>query len=256
MLEGEEDIINHNDNNTTEMLLLFDLHKEKIQFIRLPTEATLTPTMDEHQYLVTDCHLLEYKGYLCIACFEKIMNVNSDGHQNSCSKLHLNILKDKVKQVWIKGETFDVQIKDEQGLPPGRFVCYSMIAAAAHPRLLTLYDQVILYWFDGEWLAFYNLQTKHLEVVYGTYSYRRHFQIKNKPAAARDVRCDDSTFCPYMEYQLHAVVENMLSMTTFIPEGEVSKTNSFPEFKQLLKDKSPVGWVATGKQSLNFYAFF
>ncbi|XP_026378337.1 F-box protein CPR1-like [Papaver somniferum] len=126
-------------NNDYDMLLSFDIHSEKINFIRLPTECCLTHTMatteiDKDEYLVVDHHLLEFQGDLCVARTEKIMISNSsDRHQqhrnhHRCKgsrkgtfcccgfKVHLYIMNDKIKQVWTKGKTFDFPLKD--GLLP------------------------------------------------------------------------------------------------------------------------------------------
>lgn len=62
--------------NKIDMLLTFDIHKEKIQFIRLPSECSLDltmTTMNVSRYLVVDRHLLEHKGYLCVAYSEHRM---------------------------------------------------------------------------------------------------------------------------------------------------------------------------------------
>ncbi|OVA07090.1 F-box associated domain [Macleaya cordata] len=76
------------------LMLSFDLHDEKFQYIEVPVECDWT----EHIWV----HYLEYKGYLCFARLEKF------GSQNC--KVHMHMLKDKIKQIWIK-ETFVVPFR-------------------------------------------------------------------------------------------------------------------------------------------------
>ncbi|RZC92043.1 hypothetical protein C5167_027932 [Papaver somniferum] len=110
------------------MLLSFDLHNKKIHFIRLPADCTpITPT-DERQYLADD-HLLEFKGYPCVARSERV---------------HIYILTDKDKQVWTREETFDVQIMDQESSLPTPLCCYFDTSAATPPtRILTSSDQML-----------------------------------------------------------------------------------------------------------------
>ncbi|XP_026403429.1 uncharacterized protein LOC113298808 [Papaver somniferum] len=254
-------------NHKIEMLLSFDLHNEKIQFIRLPAESTPTTTMSERHYLVVD-HLLEFKGYPCIARSEKIMISNSDhsGHRCDyqsnlncccCCKVHMYILKDKVKQVWIREETFDVQIKDQEGLLPAPLCSYFDTGAVTPPtRLLTLSDQVLLYWFNGECLILYNLLEKYLKVVKCSHSYPEVFRAQMNETLARCIGDDNNIYCPYTDYQLHAQVENLVSMKTFIPKGaKTSKYDSFEDFQHAIKGNPPAGCVDMGRESLNCYAF-
>ncbi|XP_026442002.1 putative F-box protein At1g33530 [Papaver somniferum] len=111
--------IQHDVNNEMEMLLLFNLHDEKFQFIQLPAKST---TDEQKKNLLVDYpHLLEFKGSPCIARIEKLPgNISDyphrcrDDHQGSsnccccCCKVHLYVLKDKVEQAWVKEESFDV----------------------------------------------------------------------------------------------------------------------------------------------------
>ncbi|XP_026454214.1 uncharacterized protein LOC113355547 isoform X1 [Papaver somniferum] len=103
-----------NNNEIEEMLLSFDIHNEKIEFIRLPTRQTTTVLTDRH-LITLDHHLLEFNGYPCVARSEKILvnkkyhhhrNRDSDNDQgNFCCcifKVHLYLLEDKVQQVWSK----------------------------------------------------------------------------------------------------------------------------------------------------------
>ncbi|XP_026403625.1 uncharacterized protein LOC113298941 [Papaver somniferum] len=247
-----------------EMLLSFDLHYEKIRFIRLPAVSNLTPTMDEHQYLVID-HLLEYKGYPCIARSEKISISNSDhsGHRceyqsNCCCKVHMYILKDRVKQVWIREETFDVQIKDHEGLLPAPLCCYFETSAVTPPtRALTLSDQVLLYWFNGESLILYNLQEKCLKVVKCSRSYPRIFQAKMNETLSRKIGDDINIDCPYMDYQLHAQVENLVSLTTFVPKGaKTSNCDCTEDLQRVVVGNLLAGLVFTGRKPFKSYAFY
>lgn len=130
-------------------------------------------------------------------------------------------------------------------------------------RVLALYNHLLLYWFDGECLTFYNLQTKHFEVVRGSRAYPYIFQTCNmkQPSQRPDsvVGSGDDFLCPYLNYQLDAQVENFLSLKSFIPEGEVSIINSTDGLKQLMLDKLPAGWVLTGRTANNtrrYHAFF
>ncbi|XP_026423245.1 uncharacterized protein LOC113319187 [Papaver somniferum] len=119
--EGGDEHNNVNDNNNEmeiEMLLLFNLHDEKFQFIRLPTKS---PADEQQKQLLVDYpHLLEFKGYPCIASLEKGFGNGSDDYchrrcrdhhdSTSCCKVHMYILKDNVKQVWVKQESLDVRM--------------------------------------------------------------------------------------------------------------------------------------------------
>ncbi|RZC59975.1 hypothetical protein C5167_021734 [Papaver somniferum] len=144
-------------------------------------------------------------------------------------KVHLYILKDKVKQKWIEEETFDVKMKENSVLqdPFCRFFGYSTNANTGnnHPtRIFSFSDQLMLYWFDGGYLIFYNLQMKHYNVVEGTRSCneenRAIFEAKMSGIAPDPGICeDDDTHCPCSDYQLHAQMENIISLTKFIPEG-------------------------------------
>ncbi|XP_026445010.1 uncharacterized protein LOC113345447 isoform X2 [Papaver somniferum] len=255
----------NDDVSTIDMLLSFDIHTEKIQFIPLPTECRLTPmtttTRDEHQCLEVDHHLLEFKGYLCVARSEKIM-ISSNGHHHhhlgySCNglrstlcccsfKVQLYILKDKVKQVWTKGETYDLQIKEEGLQLPAPFCCYRDSTTTSPPtRISSFSDQLLLYWFDGKCLMFYNLQRKQFKVL-DRPSSRAIFETKKKNGATSgcsNIGNDDNFHFPYMDYQLHAQPENMLSLKTFIAGGETREFYSISDFQQSLvnDEKEPAG---------------
>lgn len=252
--EGLEDNINESRLSGTEMLLSFNLHYEKIQFIRLPPQST----MNEHPCLVLD-HLLEFKGYPCVARSEKKMMLNNndqhcckDKGSCSCCKVHLYILKDKGKQVWIPSKTFDVRVQD-QGLLKSLLSCYSGAISTTSPpaRMSTVSDQVLLYWFNGEYLLFYNLETRHLEVVKGS-PYHRHI-FQSKIAA---IGSDDSTHHPCMDCLLQAQVENIVSLKTFIPDEEIISTKCLADFLDLTSGRSPAGWVTSGRASPEYHGFF
>ncbi|XP_026428316.1 uncharacterized protein LOC113324211 [Papaver somniferum] len=153
------------------------------------------------------------------------------------------MLKDK--EEWIKGETFDIQIKDREGLLPDTFRCCTdaittSTAITLPTRLLTFSDQVLLYWFDGDCLVFYNLQTKHLKVVKGA-------------PATLGIQDDDNMYCTYMDYQLHAQVENFQSLKTFIPVEKSFKFKGFADICQFItKKKLEAGTLITGREKLTY----
>ncbi|XP_026420845.1 putative F-box protein At1g33530 [Papaver somniferum] len=60
------------DNSKIGLLLPFDIHKEKIQIIGFPIEGSLTPTPPTLT-VVVEHHILEYRGYTCVAQSEKLM---------------------------------------------------------------------------------------------------------------------------------------------------------------------------------------
>ncbi|XP_026451330.1 putative F-box protein At3g52320 [Papaver somniferum] len=127
-------------NDKSDMLLSFNIHNEKFRFIRLPpecclTHTTTTTTIDEHQCLVVDHHLLEFQGGICVArtemrsnssdCHLQHRNHHCKGQEKICCcgfKVHLYIMNDKVKQLWTKGKTFSFPVKD--GLLPDPFCNY------------------------------------------------------------------------------------------------------------------------------------
>ncbi|RZC57140.1 hypothetical protein C5167_004446 [Papaver somniferum] len=155
------------------------------------------------------------------------------------------ILKDKVKQVWTREETFDVQIKDQEGLLPSPLCCYfdSSTSAVTPPtRILTLSDQVLLYWFDGESLILYNLREKCLKVVKCSRSYPGIFHTKMIDTSG--------------DYQLHDQVENLVCMKTVIPKGaKTSNYDCIEDLQHAIKSNLPAGWVDMGRESSNCYTF-
>ncbi|XP_026386885.1 uncharacterized protein LOC113282154 [Papaver somniferum] len=241
------------------MLLSIDLHKEKIRFVQLPAECTLTAA-NERQYLAVD-HLLEFKGYPCIARSERIIISNNDhyGHRCNyqtgvcccCCKVHMYVLKDKEKQIWIREENFDVQIKSQEGFLQYPLCWYFDASAATTPtRILAFSDQVLLYWFNGERLICYNLQEKHLKVIECSRPYPGIFQTKMNEHLNRGIGDDDNFDCPSMDYQLHAQVENILSLKTFIPKGaETRKFDCADDLLDSIRNNLPAGWLFTGRET-------
>ncbi|RZC51145.1 hypothetical protein C5167_019567 [Papaver somniferum] len=256
---------NDNNNEIEEMLLSFDIHNEKIQFIRLPTRQTTTMSTDRH-HITLDHHLLEFKGYPCVARSEKILVNNKYHHHrrrncdtdkgNFCCcifKVHLYILEDKVKQVWVKESRFMITLKKEALLPPPYSSFFEATTTTTPPtRILGLSDNVLVYWFDGDCLIYWNPRMSHIKVVKGSLSCSKKiqdiFESKKKGiSAGRGIGEDDNIQCPYMDYQLHAQVENILSLKSFIPQGGVTSvyegTGEFQEYLKSNTGKSPAGWL-------------
>ncbi|RZC91392.1 hypothetical protein C5167_027455 [Papaver somniferum] len=187
-------------NNEIEMLLSFNLHDDKICFIQLPAKRT---TEEQQKHLLVDYpHILEFMGSPCIARIEKRSGKGSDyphifrdGHQgigssNSCCccccKVHLYVLKDKVKQVWVKEESFEI----------------------------------LLYWFNGKHLQVYNLHSQRLQLVVTADTIEdKIFWSKRKEPLHMNISGDDDIYCSSMDYQLQCHEENYLSLETFIPGG-------------------------------------
>ncbi|XP_026389697.1 uncharacterized protein LOC113284454 [Papaver somniferum] len=267
-VEEDEIIINNKQyqiqyNDKIGMLLSFDIRKEKIQFIRLPAVIpNPKATLIEHQ-------LLEHKGYPCVALSEK---ATGDGRPRCNAQtslcyclfmVQLYILKDQEKQVWIKVDSFGFQVK-ELGLLPGLFCCYldtRNATTASYPtQILSVSGQVLLYSFEAECLKLYNFQKKHLEVVRSSscdLRSRRLFEVKMKGFPPGNGTADDE-YCPYLDYQLHAQVENIHSLKKFIPAGE-TRTFQYNDYQQFLaSEDNPLaaGWVLTQRKSVHVHAFF
>lgn len=267
----------------TEMLLTFNLHHEKLQFIRPPHEcASSASTMAtvEHKENRLYERLMEFKGLPCVPWLEKVI-VNSDNigcnHQHlhyhysqsnsssccCCAKLHLYVLKDKVKQVW-EEETLDIRIPSSASsillLPPSPPPCCCCFDSTTTPptRMTSFSGQIFLYWFDGECLQLYNLQSKHLKVVKLSCYDRKQRNILHSKMKGwlpdighdNDYKSDDNIYCSQMDYQLHGLVENFLSLETFLPEGETirceDKLGENPSFEG---GKSPVAFLSAVKKS-------
>ncbi|KAI3969966.1 hypothetical protein MKW92_007850 [Papaver armeniacum] len=238
---GSNDIQHENSNavnNETEMLLSFNLNDEKLQFIQLPAKST---TVEQKKNLLVDYpHLLEFKGSPCIARTEKISANGSDyphrcrdDHQGSsncccCCKVHLYVLKDNFKQVWVKEESFDVHINSspEWLVALGHLApepcCFCIGSTTTPPtRIYSFSDQVLLYWFNGDSLQVYNLRSEKLQFVLPFKSSKVDvlFRAKMKEPRRKFNSGDDDIYCSNMDYQLHCHEENLLSLQTFIPEG-------------------------------------
>ncbi|KAI3951622.1 hypothetical protein MKW92_051562 [Papaver armeniacum] len=117
------------------MILMFDLHQDKFQYIRIPLERNEYRTRRE---------LFECKGFLGVAI---LIRSSSSGYR-TLEKVHLKIYKDN--QVWVK-ETFDISP-------------YS-IPFSDNFRCISFSDQVLLYWMDPNCFQFFNLHSKCLKVV-------------------------------------------------------------------------------------------
>ncbi|KAI3893256.1 hypothetical protein MKX03_019091 [Papaver bracteatum] len=115
------------------MILMFDLHQDKFQYIRMPLERI------EYR---TRKGLFECKGFLGVAILIR------SGSSTTLEKVHLKIYKDN--QAWVK-ETFDISP-------------YS-IPFSGNFRFISSSDQVLLYWMDPNCFQFFNLHSKCLKVV-------------------------------------------------------------------------------------------
>ncbi|KAI3904183.1 hypothetical protein MKW92_024004 [Papaver armeniacum] len=120
-----------------QIILHFDLHQDKFQFIRIPLERNEYPTSKNH------FRLFEYKGFLGAAILRWTSNTTT-----TLEKVHLKIYKDN--QVWVK-ETFDISTCSVPYTSNFRFISFS--------------DQVILHWMDPNSFQFFNLHSKCLRVV-------------------------------------------------------------------------------------------
>ncbi|RZC79485.1 hypothetical protein C5167_003689 [Papaver somniferum] len=175
------------------MLLSINIHNEKIQSIRFPADCTLS-LVNEHQFIEVHQHLLEFKGYPCVAHSEKIM-VSNRTRSNKYGK------RGRLSRRVYSGTT----------------IATSSTTTTAPTRMLSFSHQMLLYWFDGD--------MKHLKVVKCSSSCNKRnrgvFKLRMKRiSAGRNIDQEDNSYCQDMDYQLHAQVENILSLKTFIPEEE------------------------------------
>ncbi|KAI3907826.1 hypothetical protein MKW98_027138 [Papaver atlanticum] len=172
------------------VILLFDLHEDKFQYIRIPLESPVT----------SDTKLFEHKGFLGVAILEMkspvVAGATTSNAISRCAptstleKVHLKILKAyKDEQVWIK-ETFD--------LSP-----YS-IPFSSNFRLVSFSDHVLLYWVDPKTFRFFNLHRKCLKVV------------RNIAACIFDKKVLLSDKAE--DYWLNCEVGNISSLKTLLPE--------------------------------------
>ncbi|KAI3903340.1 hypothetical protein MKW98_031994 [Papaver atlanticum] len=119
------------------IILQFDLHQDKFQYIRIPLERNEYPTSKNH------FRLFEFKGFLGVAILLWRSNTTT-----TLEKVHLKMYKDN--QVWVN-ETFDVSL--------------CSIPFTASFRFFGFSDQVLLHWMDPNCFQFFNLHTKCLKVV-------------------------------------------------------------------------------------------
>ncbi|XP_026426531.1 uncharacterized protein LOC113322616 [Papaver somniferum] len=227
-------------NNEMEMLLLFNLHDEKFQFIQVQSKGTTGE--EQKQSLFDYPHPLEFKGYPCIARIEKSSGNNGSDCYNPvrhhrhgsgscccCCKVHLYIFKDNVKQVWVKEESLDVCVKplhhDEywpiishQAPDP---CCFCFGSTTTPPtRIFSFSDQIFLYWFNGRHLQVFDLRSKKLQLASAYYAHDDGlFKTKMKEPSDTLDDSDDNIYCSSMDYQLHCQGENFLSLQSFVPEG-------------------------------------
>ncbi|XP_026455798.1 uncharacterized protein LOC113356793 [Papaver somniferum] len=231
-----------NGEETREMLLLFDLHDENFQFVRIPAECALMTTAERMQ--VVD-HLLVIKGSPCVVVFEKLLLTNGhhvNHHQQQrnsplcccccccCCKIHLYVLKDIVKQVWVK-ETIDVctttfSSLSSSWLSPAKFCCCCLDGTASPPtRILSAFDRVLLYWFDGSCLWLLDPWKNNLKVVKCSHDDRKLFEHKMKGHHIQDVvgnhtdTCNANIYFQDADVQLIADSENFTTLRAFIPKG-------------------------------------
>ncbi|MCL7048485.1 hypothetical protein MKW94_029870 [Papaver nudicaule] len=172
------------------LILLFDLHQEKFQYIQSPVGGgKQSPAAD-------DIRFFEHKGYLVVATLVKKapVAVRRSGIEikiSTLEKVHLNILKSyKDDQVWVK-ETVD--------LSP-----YPIPYLNQHCRLVSFCDQVLLYWMEPKRFQFFNLHTKCRKEVRNLAS----SIIQKTPF--RDLMAHD--------YRLNCEVENIFSLKTLLPK--------------------------------------
>ncbi|XP_026391561.1 uncharacterized protein LOC113287099 [Papaver somniferum] len=117
-----------------QVILLFDLHENKLQYIRIPLERD------------THTRRFEHKGFLVVARLEKKSPTTL-----TLGKVHLKILKAyKDDQVWAE-ETIDLS-------------AYSIPFSSTF-RFMSFSDQILLYWVDAKNFHFFNLQKRCLKVV-------------------------------------------------------------------------------------------
>lgn len=201
--------------------------------------------------LVDYPHLLEFKGSPCIARIEKI-SVNGSNyphhccvvHQGSsscccCFKVHLYVLKDNVKQVWVKEECFDVGINstDATWLRNAALdsCCFCFGSTTMPPtRIYSFSDQMFLYWLTRKFLRIYNLRSGKFQLVLPSKCEDGViFEAKMKEPQHIFVSGDDDAYSSNMDYQLHCHEENFLSLQTFVPEGVAGlKADHFSELKR------------------------
>ncbi|KAI3870077.1 hypothetical protein MKX03_017947 [Papaver bracteatum] len=162
-------------------ILMFDLHEDKLQYIRIPVKRSV------------DTRLFEYKGCLVVAVLQKksppALGVDTTTTL-TLEKIHLKIFKAyKDNQVWVE-ETIDLSKYAIPFSPNFRFVSFS--------------DQILLYWVDLESFQFFNLHRKCLKVV------RNLAFCSSEKRLPPVVRAKD--------YWLNCEVKNICSLKTLLPE--------------------------------------
>ncbi|XP_026405290.1 uncharacterized protein LOC113300284 [Papaver somniferum] len=264
-------------NNEMEMLLSFNLHDEKFQLIQLPAKST---TDEQQKHLFVDYpHLLGFKGSPCIARVEKKSGNGSDyphrcrdDHQGNsgssscccCCKVHLYALKDNVKQVWVKEESFDVRVNSSPTwlrklAPDPCCFCFRGTTTTPPTRIFSFSDQMLLYWFNGGSLQVYNLRSGKLQLVMPTDRKENAiFEAKMiEPRHIFNSSDDDDIYCSKMDYQLHCHEENFLSLETFIPEGSAGVgADDFFELDLERVDRPCSAYVFINRGSEVFYPCF
>ncbi|KAI3853057.1 hypothetical protein MKX03_033080 [Papaver bracteatum] len=258
-----------NDNNKEEMLLSFSICSEKMQFIRLPTACSTTAVskkiLTDFAVLV-DHHLLEFKGYPCIAISEKRMSIipgHRVGHRFGHSYCHcgfdvrMYVLKDTVEQVWTEEELFEVNFRDNEfnHLPDAfRCSCLEEIDRFTPPtRILSFSDQLVFYWFDGKNLVYFNFHMNNDELM--------EVNVPSSPVEIRDIlnaKLKGISPCPYVDYHLHAKVLNIISLKTFIPQGgrKFECYYAFQKFLTSTVDNAPAGWLEMGRSLRKYEVFY
>ncbi|XP_026432037.1 uncharacterized protein LOC113329374 [Papaver somniferum] len=257
LVEARSDNIEHDysnmDGNELEMLLSFNLHDDKYQFIQLPAKRT-TGEQQKHplavfprllelkgfpcKHLHDDYpHLLEFKGSPCIARFEKLPTKGSDDSHRSrddhpsrtrcccCSKVHLCLLKE---EGWVQEESFDVCVDSNltwsRDLAPDP--CCFCFDAIPPTRIFSFSDQMFLYWFNGKHLQVYNLRSKKLQLVLPVHPKEADVFGAKRIEPQHIYYCsdvfswlDDDISFINQDFQLHCHEDNFVSLQTFIPEG-------------------------------------
>ncbi|KAI3888413.1 hypothetical protein MKX03_031840, partial [Papaver bracteatum] len=119
------------------IILHFDLHHDKFQYVIIPLARNEYPTSKDH------IRLFELAGFLGVAVFLWKSNATT-----TLEQVHLKLLKDN--QVWLK-KTIDISS--------------CSIPYTANFRFISFYDQISLHWKDPNSFQFFNLQSKCLKVV-------------------------------------------------------------------------------------------
>ncbi|MCL7047727.1 hypothetical protein MKW94_026330, partial [Papaver nudicaule] len=166
-------------------ILLFNLHEDKLQYIRIPVERN------------ADVRMFEYKGYLAVPVLHKKSPPAVQGNNTTTTltleKVCLKILKAyKDDQVWVE-ETIDLSAFS---IPFKNNFCFASFS-----------DQILLYWAEPKSFQFFNLHRKCIKVVKNVNAASSNSMIKKRlPQAARA-----------KDYWLNSEVENIRSLKTLLP---------------------------------------